>query len=247
MHPRERKETGVVLMKGAAKYQGPPPPIQPEKTARFWLVLAIVFVVVFFGTKVLHCQTRTVGEFKEGVSDGIVWRCYWDGVVWQCIDKNHKWTESAPKPKPTPDAPSYATRPHVAGECGPKWMGGCWTFDRPQLTWGEAARSKKFWIPTTVFTLSAGWDYATTAYFSRYGHYLGDPKNSPCMERNQDLGQRPGAGDFAKNFATTHLPVIALGLVATKLKVPHWIYDGAVVYGTQVHVRGAIGWYRDCW
>lgn len=203
MHPRERKETGVVLMKGAAAKQGPPKPIDPEGNAKLMLLLTMIALILWFVSVEAHCQT--------------------------------------------PDAPGYATRPHVAGECGPKWMGGCWSFDRPQLTWGEAARSKKFWIPTTVFTLSAGWDYATTAYFSRYGHYLGDPKNSPCMERNQDLGQRPGAGDFAKNFATTHLPVIALGLVATKLKVPHWIYDGAVVYGTQVHIRGAIGWYRDCW
>lgn len=238
MHPREREETGVVLMKGAAKYQPPIEPIEPEKSARFWLVLAIVFVVVFFGTKVLHCQES---------------HCEWTITTTQS-GKNVAECKLLAGPPPAwkdvtslPVAPGYATRPHAAGECGPKWMGGCWSYDRPQLTWGEAARSKKFWIPTTVFTLSAGWDYATTAYFSRNGHYLGDPKNSPCMERNQDLGQRPGAGDFAKNFATTHLPVIALGLVATKLKVPHWIYDGAVVYGTQVHVRGAIGWYRDCW
>lgn len=207
MHPRERKETGVVLMRGAAKYQGPPAPIQPEKTARFWLVLAAVGVLVFFGTKVLHCQI-----IAGGVKDTTV------------------------------DAPSAVVR-----QCGPKWMGGCWTYGRPQLGWGETLKSKKFLIPTLTLTAFTGWDYATTAYFSRNGHSFGDPKNGPCMERNQDIGQRPGAGDLAKDFATTHLPVIVLGYFLTKTKLPHWFYDGAATYGSVIHARGAIGWYRECW
>lgn len=189
-------------MRGAAKQEGPPKPIDPEGNIKFWLMATILFLLVWALSTLAHCQT--------------------------------------------PDAPSYATRPHVA-KCGPKWMGGCWAYGRPQLGWGETLKSKKFLIPTLTLTAFTGWDYATTAYFSRNGHSFGDPKNGPCMERNQDIGQRPGAGDLAKDFATTHLPVIVLGYFLTKTKLPHWFYDGAATYGSVIHARGAIGWYRECW
>jgi hypothetical protein len=126
-----------------------------------------------------------------------------------------------------PDAPST--------NCGPSWAGGCYDSSK-QLTWGQTFASKKWYPWTAAFIGSAAYDYAMTSTYV----------NEPCVEKNDNLGRNPTAGDFARDFAETHLPVIVIGTlihkVGGKSKWASWIYPAMMTYGIQMHIRAGTSW-----
>jgi hypothetical protein len=124
-------------------------------------------------------------------------------------------------------------------------MGGCWDFHN-QLTWKQTFKSKKWWIPTSIELASRVFDNETTLYFSRHGHYHGDPTQPPCVESNSDFGPRPSRGEMYRNMLLTDVPVAGFGLLLTKVKTPWPIYAGMAGYGTVVHIRGSWSWYAHC-
>ena len=140
-----------------------------------------------------------------------------------------------------PDAPS-ALQPPPERKCGPKWAGGCWDSSRIS-SWHDTLHDKKWWIPTLTALGATTFDYTMTARGAP-NWYPGLPK---CVEGNPNLGQNPTAGDFARDFAETHVPVFVLGTLIHKVsrtnRYASWIYPGMMAYMTQVHVRGGIGWF----
>lgn len=127
--------------------------------------------------------------------------------------------------------------------CGPKWLGGCYD-PKTQLTWSETFTDKKWWIPTLIFFGGTTYDYVLSVRGTDRRWADGTPV---CVEGNHDLPLRPGAGDVAKDFAKTHLPVLVIGTVIHKVtgrsKWASWIYPGMMAYGTQLHIRSANGWW----
>lgn len=137
--------------------------------------------------------------------------------------------------------PSVADRPHVSAGCGPAWLGGCWRF--PNRPLADVARDPHWWAFSVGLTAATAFDYTMTAVGLSHGR---------CGERNPAIGQHPGAGTFAADFATTHLPVIIGGLVIGKVLPRHgpaaWIYPAMASYGVQLHVRGGLSWLQGgCW
>lgn len=131
-----------------------------------------------------------------------------------------------------PDAAS-TSQPPVEKKCGP-WK--CWDFPNRPLK--DVVSDKRWILFTSGFVAATAFDYTVT----RIGLDQGK-----CSERNPNLGQDPSAGTFAKDFAETHLPVIVLGTVMSKVLPKNgwasWIYPGMMTYGMQMHVRGAMSWY----
>jgi hypothetical protein len=138
-----------------------------------------------------------------------------------------------------PDAPSAVPAWGVAPpvKCGPKWLGGCFR-GRPQLTWAEAAKSKKFWIPTAIVFGAIVFDVEATHQGIAHG---------VCIEGNDDLPAYPSRGELYRNALYTKGVIIGMGYVFTKLKVPWPVYAGMATYSVQSNIRGGVGWLRECW
>jgi len=141
--------------------------------------------------------------------------------------------------------PSWGVPPDPvpASTCGPKWLGGCWSYPNRSLT--DAATDWHWWAPTLILTGATAFDYAMTA------KGLADGPRPGCHEANPMIGQHPTAGTFAVDFAATHLPVIGLGLLIEKVAPkhsrkswPNWIYTGMAAYGTAIHIHGGLSWMR---
>jgi len=113
------------------------------------------------------------------------------------------------------------------------------------LTWKQTFTDKKWWIPTVTFIAATAFDDVMTVRGTNKRWNDGTPV---CVEGNTDLPLYPGPGDVAKNFAETHLPVLVIGTlihkVTGKSRWASWIYPSMMAYGTQLHIRGGVGWFN---
>ena len=140
-------------------------------------------------------------------------------------------------------------QPKVERTCGPKWMGGCWDYERPRLSWGETFKSPKWYVPAAFLFGSTVFDAEVTYQGSHYHHYKGNPNWNPCLEANPLMAKAPSRGElYGKNLAAA-AAVSGLGAALVKLhRMPFEItWYGMAGYGTEEHMRGGIGWLTQCW
>lgn len=134
-----------------------------------------------------------------------------------------------------PDAPSTAQPPAPAAK------EGSWTrlWDgRLARTNAEVVTAKRWWIPSLVLLGATTFDIETT--HAGLAHHR-------CVEANRNFPLYPSRGELYRNGLIESGAVMGLGFLFTKAKAPHWIYDGMATYGTVIHIKGAVGWYRNCW
>lgn len=137
-------------------------------------------------------------------------------------------------PPDWPDSPSV-TQPVEEKKCGP-WK--CWDYNKPQMSWGQAVRSKRWWGPTLVMD--------GTHLLSLTATSVGLARGK-CVERNLNFGRHPSNWELFSSVLYTDIPVNLFGLACTKLKCPWAFYAGATTYGTQLYARGAYKWIDHCW
>lgn len=149
-----------------------------------------------------------------------------------------------------PDAPSARVNPVPAWGVPPKQTG--WTrWDGQQAqTNRQILRDKKFQWFTAGLVAATVLDIETThAGLARHN----------CVEANPRFGMHPSRGELYLHNGLEDAGVIGLGFLMEKMlpadrahwgkaeKVAQWIYPAMATYGIQLHVRGAVSWYSQCW
>jgi hypothetical protein len=101
-----------------------------------------------------------------------------------------------------------------------------------------------------LFTNKSYWTYVAADVFAGafdsemshegYAHHR-------CVEGGEGL---PTFASRARLY-THNLPeegaLIALGLVATKIRMPRWLLFATEAYPLQAHIRAGLKWREDCW
>lgn len=156
-----------------------------------------------------------------------------------------------------PDAPSAVQPPqehpggvysaqdlHIAPapaavSCGPKWLGGCWDYNHPNLSWKQAFLSKEYLIPHGIWAASIVLDDEATLH----GDY------SKCHEGNADLRAHPTGGELALYNLRTDALLMGFDLAIRKLnrRVTNLISFAPPIAGSVLHFRGATQWFEHCY
>lgn len=128
-----------------------------------------------------------------------------------------------------PDTPQPQSAPGVV-KCGPRWMGGCWDLNHPNLSVAQTFRSPHWLVPVALGDAA----YWADALESRAAIRRG------CVEGNADLPLRPSIGDYAENWAKFELPLDALEWAIVKLnrRPTNWIVNGMAATRVTIHMRG---------
>lgn len=146
-------------------------------------------------------------------------------------------------PLPEPERPLLdETQLQSASTCGPKWLGGCYDYSAPKKTTWQVVKDPYFIWPTVVELGFFAWDVTVTQ----------EGISNGCLERNNDLGERPSLGRTiliggALEGATIGFRFVALKIVPQGKK--SWIARGTAI-GLSVisvgkHVHGINAWYQS--
>jgi hypothetical protein len=134
-----------------------------------------------------------------------------------------------------PDAPS-ATQAATLPATLPAKKASYWTV-YPHRTNAETLRARTFYIPEAAALASNVWDAEMT--------HAGIGRHK-CVERQGELPAHPSRGQLYTYDLVPYLVMGGLDFVVHKYL---WAPDGLIApaYGIAVHLRGGIGWAKNCW
>ena len=130
-----------------------------------------------------------------------------------------------------PDAPSEKMEPKK----------GVWddsVLPGPNITWRHVFTDKRFLIPHLVMIGSVVFDAEIT--HAGIAHHK-------CVEGNTSLDRHPSRSELYVNSMIPALALTGLDALMRKGKLPFYIYDGAPVYGTIIHMKAGSSWLGHCW